>query len=566
MFSGPRWKGPHRLDKLVVSIVYLMFKGGATTPALRATHPRRGGENLGVVFTLGSTENLLRTLEAGCEMSRLPRFLCRIFPDNSRKLAAGAQELHLDGGDTGLLMPGDLRDRKVFLVEQVQQTPVGRLQPCQRIPQLDRPAPAIDVFLEARLHPNVTFVDGLDVFTGAPPAPVIVNGIRYDLSEECAWILDMAGAPKRANGAKGRFLFEVFVDGLGGGTDKLMDFVGPEHFCDLFPPRAATPCMIGRSDVMQKLFERMSAASRIDGAVLVTGETGTGKELVARSIHERSERGQGKFVAVDCGALPEDLIESELFGYRRGAFTSAFTDKAGLFEESNGGTLFLDEIGNTSKRFQAKLLRAIQERQIRRIGELIPRNVDIRVIAATNADLLSMMRRGDFREDLYYRISVFPIQVPALRRRMEDVPLLVQHILRGRKTFSRDALMKLQTYPFPGNVRELENIVESAVYSSACDVIGPDDVALPQDPKRVEDLWEVPVSNFWESIARPYSDRLITRHHVEAVVRRGLSHTNGSYRKLVAHFKMPDTDYKRFMDFLRRHHCNVDFRQYRKRD
>jgi transcriptional regulator with GAF, ATPase, and Fis domain len=321
--------------------------------------------------------------------------------------------------------------------------------------------------------------------------------------------------------------------------------------------------MIGRTEMMLKLFERVRAAARIAGAVLVTGETGTGKELVARSIHGLSERAQGKFVAVDCGALPEELIESELFGHRRGAFTSAVSDKPGLFEEANGGTLFLDEIGNTSKRFQVKLLRALQERQIRRLGDLIPRKVDIRVIAATNSDLISMVRRGDFREDLYYRINVFPIHVPPLRRRTDDIPLLVEHLVRGRKTFSEGAIRKLQSYSFPGNVRELENIVESALYSVVGDVIDAPDVVLPSD-SRFEDKCDIRIDNFWESVARPFSNRQITRNHVESLIRQGLAQTNGSYRKLMAHFKIPETDYKRFMDFLRRHRCNVDYRQYRK--
>jgi len=314
---------------------------------------------------------------------------------------------------------------------------------------------------------------------------------------------------------------------------------------------------------MLKLFDRIRAASRIAGAVLVTGETGTGKELVARSIHALSERASGKFVAVDCGAMPEELAESELFGYRRGAFTSAVSDKSGLFEEANGGTLFLDEIGNTSKRFQVKLLRALQERQIRRLGDVIPRKVDIRVIAATNSDLASMVRRGDFREDLYYRLNVFPIHVPPLRRRIADLPLLVEHLAGGRKPFSPDAIAKLQTYAFPGNVRELENIVEASIYCSAGDVVEADDVTLPCDG-RVEEKCDIRIDNFWESIARPFSDRQITRNHMETVIRQGLAETNGSYRRLMAHFKIPESDYKRFMDFLRRHRCNVDYRQYRK--
>jgi len=317
---------------------------------------------------------------------------------------------------------------------------------------------------------------------------------------------------------------------------------------------------------MQKLRERIRAAARIAGSVLVTGETGTGKELVARAIHELSDRSSAKFVAVDCGAMPEELIESELFGHRRGAFTTALSDKPGLFEEASGGTLFLDEIGNTGRRFQVKLLRALQERQIRRLGDLIVRKVDIRVIAATNCDLASMVRRGDFREDLFYRLNVFPIHVAPLRRRLEDVPLLVEHVLRGRKTISHDALMKLQSYAFPGNVRELENIVESAIYAASGSAIETADFSLPYHTRPLDDADEIEVDNFWESVAKPFAERLITRAYVEKVVRRGLSQTNGSYRKLVAHFKMPESDYKRFMDFLRRHRCNVDFRQYRKRE
>jgi transcriptional regulator with PAS, ATPase and Fis domain len=322
--------------------------------------------------------------------------------------------------------------------------------------------------------------------------------------------------------------------------------------------------MIGRSDLMLRLFEKIRAAAKVTGAVLITGETGTGKELVAKAVHGDTNR--GKFVAVDCGALPEDLIESELFGYRRGAFTTAVTDKPGLFEEANGGTLFLDEIANTSRRFQAKLLRVLQERQVRRLGDIVSRKLDIRVIAATNCELTTLVRKGDFREDLYYRLNVFQIHVPPLRKRIEDLPLLVEYILQGRKTISRDALTKLQAYSFPGNVRELENIVESAMYVVLGRAIEEEDIVLPSDVHRTETVADLVVCNFWESVARPFADRVITRNHVEQTIRKGLEQTRGSYRKLVPLFKMPDSDYKRFMDFLRRHHCNVDFRQYRKRE
>src|SRR5262245_47174136 len=277
--------------------------------------------------------------------------------------------------------------------------------------------------------------------------------------------------------------------------------------------------MIGKSEVMYTLREKVKAAARVSSSVLVTGESGTGKELVARAIHEHSERCAGKFVAVDCGALPDDLIESELFGYKRGAFTTAIVDKPGLFEEANGGTLFLDEIANTSRRFQAKLLRVLQDRQLRRLGDVIVRKLDLRVIAATNSELLPMVRRGDFREDLYYRLNVFPIQVPPLRRRMDDVPLLVDHMLRNRgKKMSDEAVAKLMTYAFPGNVRELENVVESAACTASGPVIGADDVTLPLETDQPWRLEDVIVDDFWESVARPYSERLITKNQVEHLI------------------------------------------------
>jgi two-component system response regulator PilR (NtrC family) len=322
--------------------------------------------------------------------------------------------------------------------------------------------------------------------------------------------------------------------------------------------------MIGKSEVMQQLAQRVRAAARINGSVLVTGETGSGKELVARAIHQHSDRAGGRFVAVDCGALPEDLIESELFGFKKGAFTSAIADKSGLFEEANGGTLFLDEISNTSRRFQAKLLRALQERQIRRLGDTAFRQLDIRVIAATNRDLRMLVRQGDFREDLFYRLSVFAITVPPLRNRLDDIPLLVGAMLAGRKQISEDAVAKLQLYDFPGNVRELENIIETAVYTAQEDVIEECHITIPNGmPATYEGILRV--DNFWESVARPYADRMITRTHMENVVRRGLQQANGSYRRLIRLFNLPDSDYKRFMDFLRRHGCNVDYRQYRRR-
>jgi transcriptional regulator with PAS, ATPase and Fis domain len=323
--------------------------------------------------------------------------------------------------------------------------------------------------------------------------------------------------------------------------------------------------MIGKSEEMHRLRERVRAAARVSGAVLITGESGSGKELVARSIHELSERCRAKFVAVDCGALPDDLIESELFGHRRGAFTTALSDKPGLFEEANGGTLFLDEIANTSRRFQAKLLRVLQDKYLRRLGDVVMRKLDLRVISATNCELAALVRRGEFREDLYYRLNVFPIQVPPLRRRIDDIPLLVEYLLRGRKKISEKAMAKLMAHNFPGNIRELENIVEAAVCVASSAVIQTDDIILPHEVPAEQPAEDLIVGNFWDSVARPFAERLITRTQMERVIRNGLERTRGSYRKMLPLLRMPDTDYKRFMDFLRRHHCIIDFREYRKK-
>jgi transcriptional regulator with PAS, ATPase and Fis domain len=317
---------------------------------------------------------------------------------------------------------------------------------------------------------------------------------------------------------------------------------------------------------MLKLKERIGMAARIAGAVLITGETGTGKELVARAIHAASRR-RGRFVAVDCGAVPEDLIESELFGHRRGAFTTALADKAGLFEEAHGGAIFLDEIANTSRRFQAKVLRALQERQVRRIGDLAARDLDLRVIAAANCDLKALVGRGDFREDLYYRINVFSVEVPPLRDRRDDIPLLAESLLKSRNRLSSRAAARLMRYRFPGNVRELENIVESAFYVAPGDLIEAHHLAIDDgyEAEPEEKREELQIEDFWKSIAGPYADRRITKSQVENAVRAGLVRTGGNYRKLIRLFNLPDADYKRFMDYLRRHGCNVDYRQYRKR-
>ncbi|HWP35793.1 MAG TPA: sigma-54 dependent transcriptional regulator [Thermodesulfobacteriota bacterium] len=232
--------------------------------------------------------------------------------------------------------------------------------------------------------------------------------------------------------------------------------------------------LIGRSPKMRAVFELIKTVAPVDSTVLILGETGTGKELVAREIHEASERRGKPFVAVSCGAIPETLLESELFGHDRGAFTGATRARPGKFEAADGGTIFLDEIGEIPPAVQHKLLRVLQEKEIERLGETRPVKVDVRVIAATHRDLEAMMREGRFREDLYYRLNVVPIRIPPLRERPEDIPLLAAHFLRRfAERFKKPvtgiapaALQALLTYPWPGNVRELEHAIERAVIMS----------------------------------------------------------------------------------------------------
>src|SRR2546428_13950852 len=226
--------------------------------------------------------------------------------------------------------------------------------------------------------------------------------------------------------------------------------------------------LIGKSKKMQELFKMIEVVSATNSTVMITGESGTGKELVAKAIHLNSPRAEESFISVNCGAFTETLLESELFGYVRGAFTGATANKKGLFEVSDKGTIFLDEVGDTSLAMQVKLLRVLQERTLRRVGSTEELFVDGRIIAATNRDLSEMVAENQFREDLFYRISVIPLELPPLRHRRDDIPLLAGHFLNrlnetmGKKIdrISEEALKKIETYEWPGNVRELENALE----------------------------------------------------------------------------------------------------------
>src|SRR5687768_17280511 len=253
--------------------------------------------------------------------------------------------------------------------------------------------------------------------------------------------------------------------------------------------------ILSKSPKMQKVFDLIRSLAETDSGVMITGETGTGKELVARAIHNLSRRKNRQFVAINCGAFPDTLLESELFGYEKGAFTGAVQSRAGKIELADGGTLFLDEIEAMASPMQVKLLRVLQEREVERLGGNRKAKIDMRVIAATNVDLSLCLARGTLREDFYYRINVIPIQLPPLRERLEDLPLLIDHILsrhpvakeRTIRQVTPNVLDQMLAYQWPGNIRELENILERAIVKCHGDAI--EGVDLPAAPQRIIDLY-----------------------------------------------------------------------------
>jgi DNA-binding NtrC family response regulator len=245
--------------------------------------------------------------------------------------------------------------------------------------------------------------------------------------------------------------------------------------------------LIGRSPAMREIFALIKRISHTRSSVLITGESGTGKEVVARAIHFHGDRSEKPFVPINCTAIPEGLLESELFGHVRGAFTGAHASKRGLFEKADGGTLFLDEIGDMGLGLQGKLLRVLQDREIRAVGGTQSVRVDVRIIAATNRDLEAEIAAGRFREDLFYRLNVIPIHIPPLRERPEDIPALAEAFLRrqpdGRRCYlSAEAMERLQAHPWRGNARELENVLERALALCDAETLGPNDIPLPGAP------------------------------------------------------------------------------------
>ena len=286
--------------------------------------------------------------------------------------------------------------------------------------------------------------------------------------------------------------------------------------------------LLAKSPPMQAIFKTVAKIADYKTTALITGESGVGKELIARAIHRRGSRRGGPFVAVNCGAIPETLLESELFGYKKGAFTDASADRTGLFEQANHGTLLLDEIGELPLPLQVKLLRVLQEECIRRLGDTKDIKIDVRILAATHRDLTAETKAGRFREDLFYRINVLPILIPPLRDRREDIPLLIDHfVARNNARFGThisgvdsEGRRLLMEYPWPGNVRELENTIERAMVLAEKDTIGADD--LPERIREAKDPIQLHLTSGELSIKK--TARIIE----EILIRRALQKTKGN--------------------------------------
>jgi transcriptional regulator with PAS, ATPase and Fis domain len=348
--------------------------------------------------------------------------------------------------------------------------------------------------------------------------------------------------------------------------------------------------LVGASSALGELEQEIECAARSDAKILITGESGVGKDIVARLIHQRSRR-QGPFVTINCAGVPDSLLESELFGHVRGSFTGAYRDKRGWLDQAQDGTIFLDEVGEMSLRMQALLLRFLENGEIQRVGsDRVQTAGNVRVITATNRNLVERVAEKDFREDLYYRMNVIHIIIPPLRERPEDVAPLIAYFLETfsashrivRPVLTDQALAKLTAYPWPGNVRELRNVVERLVVRNRAGGISPADLPRevsstaqarptaggPEPVKRspVDALYERMVAggeSFWTVVYSPFMSRDLTRDDLRALVARGLEHTRGSYKGLVQLFNLSPQDYKRFLNFLRKYECRLPFQGFR---
>jgi transcriptional regulator with PAS, ATPase and Fis domain len=347
--------------------------------------------------------------------------------------------------------------------------------------------------------------------------------------------------------------------------------------------------LIGTSPSMVDLRDEIGRVARSDAKVLITGESGVGKELVAHSIHRHSARAQRPMGAVNCAGLSETLLESELFGHVKGAFTGAYRDKQGKLEMADGGTIFLDEIGEMTLRMQSLLLRFMETGELQKVGtDRVTMRVNVRVVAATNRNLRDMIGQGAFREDLYYRLNVIHLTVPALRDRRQDIPALLDHFVAQfsrengwTKTISAEAAALLTNYAWPGNVRELRNVIERLIVSAQADVIRPEHLPLeiqthrtigsrPRRERRktvADELMRRLLNereSFWTLVYPLYMRRDITRGDIRDLVRKGLEEARGSYKIVARLFNMEESEYKRFLNFLRKHDCQVSFKEYRR--
>jgi transcriptional regulator with PAS, ATPase and Fis domain len=380
-----------------------------------------------------------------------------------------------------------------------------------------------------------------------------------------------------------------------------------------------SPTLVGNSAVLAELKDEIARVAQSDAKVLITGESGTGKELVARQIHQQGARSHRPFVPVNCAGLTETLLESELFGYVKGSFTGAHRDRPGKLETADQGSIFLDEIGEMTPRMQGLLLRFLETGELQKVGsDRIDRVVNVRVIAATNRNLAEMVGRGEFREDLFYRINVIHVMTPPLRSRRDDIPLLVEHFLtrfaarsnahgngngNGHSngngngsgagngaaavaagprsiTVPPEVMAVLMQYHWPGNVRELENAIERLVVTGKRDVVAVNELPLElrtqvNGPPRAmrerrrtiaDDLYRRVAKegeSFWTAVYPLYIQREITKDNVREVVRRGLEESRGNYKIVARMFNLEPGDYKRFLNFLRKHDCQLPFKEFR---
>ena len=338
--------------------------------------------------------------------------------------------------------------------------------------------------------------------------------------------------------------------------------------------------LIGTSQAIRLIESQVDDAARCEAKVLITGESGVGKEVLARLIHQRSPRRLARLLTLNCAGLPDSLLESELFGHVRGAFTGAYRDKAGLLELGHRGTVFMDEVGEMSLRMQAVLLRFLETGEIHRVGaDRAQTRADVRVIAATNRNLLDQIAKHEFREDLYFRLNVIHMAMPPLRERREDVSAMLTHFLcvycqRQQipvPELTPDAMTRLVNYHWPGNVRELKNVVQRITLRKWAAPITVADLPpeiTPPPPVTVEqtracydevlfDRLTKHGDSFWTTVYEPFMARDLTRDDLRGLIRMGLEHTHGSYRLLLELFHMPATDYKRLLNFLRAYDCQM---------